>query len=529
MIALPSRENKLLVAMHGWMGIVLGVLLYAVVLTGMLAVFAHEIGTWSSGTLETASPFERPVDATVRTLSARTPARYHDELYAFATDTNRLGLFFHTHETAADGAVFERGVLWEVERDGRVAARREGTDEEVFGPDNPGALGRFLIDLHVRLHLPNPWGLLLTGILGLVMLAAAISGLLIHRHLFKDIFTLRRWRGGVLAARDRHNVAGSWSLPFAFILAFTGSFFSFAGSFGLPAIAMVAFGGDQTRMFETLVGTSPAVDARPATGANLDRVIASATRRAGAIPDYISIGHLGRADAAITTSHPPREGTLESVTLVHDGATGAFRTAKPVLGTKASFGATLYALMIPLHFGQFAGILSRAVWFALGFAVCYVAATGMRLWLRRREADRPALRWLDRTVTVVVQGLPLAIAVSAIGYFLARPAGDAVYWVPASFLIAAGAAIVAGIAMKDGERFDALLRGTIGLVLPALPLLRLATGGPGWGEALAAGQPTIVAGDLAMATAGIVMLASLRSARAAPRPVPVPAILQAAE
>src|SRR3546814_17066961 len=66
--------------------------------------------------------------------------------------------------------------------------------------------------------------LLLTGILGLAMLVAAISGLLIHRHLFKDIFTLRTRANPVLVDRDRHSVAGTWSLPFAFILAFTGSF-----------------------------------------------------------------------------------------------------------------------------------------------------------------------------------------------------------------------------------------------------------------------------------------------------------------
>src|SRR3546814_12788024 len=63
-------------------------------------------------------------------------------------------------------------------------------------------------DLHVRLHVPNPWGLLLTGILGLAMLVAAISGLLIHRHLFKDIFTLRTRANPVLVDRDRHSVAG---------------------------------------------------------------------------------------------------------------------------------------------------------------------------------------------------------------------------------------------------------------------------------------------------------------------------------
>src|SRR3546814_19172221 len=86
--------------------------------------------------------------------------------------------------------------------------------------------------------------LLLTGILGLAMLVAAISGLLIHRHLFKDIFTLRTRANPVLVDRDRHSVAGTCSLPFAFILAFTGSFFSFLGTLGVPVLAIAAFRGD---------------------------------------------------------------------------------------------------------------------------------------------------------------------------------------------------------------------------------------------------------------------------------------------
>lgn len=43
MIALEQAKTKTLVAVHGWSGISLGLLLYAVILTGMVAVFAEEI------------------------------------------------------------------------------------------------------------------------------------------------------------------------------------------------------------------------------------------------------------------------------------------------------------------------------------------------------------------------------------------------------------------------------------------------------------------------------------------------------
>src|SRR3546814_8752753 len=93
--------------------------------------------------------------------------------------------------------------------EGRIDRTVHGTSEEVFGPRNDDALSSFLVDTHVRLHVPNPWGLLLTGILGLAMLVAAISGLLIHRHLFKDIFTLRTRANPVLVDRTRTRLNSS--------------------------------------------------------------------------------------------------------------------------------------------------------------------------------------------------------------------------------------------------------------------------------------------------------------------------------
>ena len=78
------------------------------------------------------------------------------------------------------------------------------------------------------------WGLILTGVLGVAMLAAAVSGLLMHRHLIRDIFTLRPGAQRLVSRRDLHTVAGTWILPHAFVLAFTGAFFSFAISIGVP-------------------------------------------------------------------------------------------------------------------------------------------------------------------------------------------------------------------------------------------------------------------------------------------------------
>jgi uncharacterized iron-regulated membrane protein len=527
MIHLPREETKLMVAIHGWSGIVLGLLLYAVVMTGMAAVFAQEIGVWSAGHVETRSALEKPLDRSVRDLAARTPKMFHEDVDLFEIDDHNLGVFFHRHETDASGNLISRGVYYRLDREGQIVSEQRGTGEEVFGPSNDDALSHFLVDTHVRLHVPDPWGLLLTGVVGLAMLVAAVSGLLIHRHLFKDIFTLRRKASPVLVDRDRHSVAGTWSLPFAFILAFTGSYFSFFGTIGVPIVAMAAFGGDQQALSDAVFGRPGKPDPRPRAIGNLDRIAADAIRRTGEAPTFMTIEHFGRADAAVTTFHLPKAGDIEPVTLVYKGATAAFEREKPSIGNRPSAGGTLAAIMGPLHFGNFAGILSKAVWFGLGFAMCYVTLTGLRLWLVRRRERQRSLDWLDRAVSVVGFGLPLALLAAAAAFLLAMPQGSAVFWTPTGFLTASASVILAGL-MLPARRLDRALQIAIAALLLALPLLRIATGGPGWPASIAAGQLSIMAVDVAMLLGGGWTLWRLTARRSRQLPMNDPA-LQPAE
>lgn len=507
MIHLEKDETKAMVAVHGWSGILLGLLLYAVILTGTAAVFAEEIGAWSAGHVTTQSAFEKPVDATVRRLATMTPAKYREAVNLFEIGDHGLGVFFHRDALDPSGAPVERGIYYQLDGAGRIRHIVHGTGEEVFGPRNDDALSSFLVDTHVRLHVPNPWGLLLTGIVGLAMLVAAISGLLIHRHLFKDIFTLRMRANPVLAYRDRHSVAGTWSLPFAFVLAFTGSFFSFFGTIGVPVVAMAAFSGDVQALSEAVFGTPGKADPRPAAIGNLDRITADAMRRTGEAPTFIAIEDFGRADAKITSYHNPKASDIEPVTLLYNGASATFAHAKPAVGTRPSVGGTLTGIMGPLHFGNFAGMLSKAIWFGLGFAMCYVTFTGMRLWIVRRQDGGPSFAWLERILTIVGFGLPFALVASAAAFLVTMPLGSAVYWTPAAFLMASALAILMGMVAPSNAMLTIAVNGATGIAMLALPPLRLfAARGPGWGDAITAGQPIIAALDIAFLLTGASLL-----------------------
>ena len=207
---------------------------------------------------------------------------------------------------------------------GEVLERHDGfvwNEPEAW---NSSALRHFLVDLHVQLYLPDPWGLIVTGILGLMMMAAVVSGLLMHRHLIRDLFVAERFGGRLVSSRDRHVLAASWSLPFAFVLAFTGSFLSLAGTVSFPLLATIAFGGDDEAMDHTLF--EQPVPENAARGAD-DEPRRAARRFAGAgagAGDLVEVARLGRADSRVHVWHDPADGGMLYVTNFYDGAGGRF-------------------------------------------------------------------------------------------------------------------------------------------------------------------------------------------------------------
>ncbi|MEM9360756.1 MAG: PepSY-associated TM helix domain-containing protein, partial [Pseudomonadota bacterium] len=390
MIELSQARTQRLLAVHGWSGTVLGLFLYVVVLTGTIAVLAHEIGAWSAGGQTLDEPFSVPVDEIVREQVVSTNEAWREEIGIFGSISGNIRVWLHEHDTNPEsGNVEDYGRLVEVNPlTGEVVNDVEGWSSEVFGSDPISALEQFIVELHVNLHLPHPWGLYATGILGFIMLLAAVTGLLVHRHLIKEAFLAPRAKGALLTKRDRHVLAGTWSLLFAFVLAFTGAFFSFAISLALPVVAATGFDGDQEAVIETLLGVPVAEDATPVALANLDDMAALVTGHSYAGVTGFSVTNWGRADARVVVGTYPSEGSLSGKQFTFEGATGTFLGEKAPVGTQPSVGSAALALMGPLHFGSFAGLLSKFVWVALGIAMTYVTYTGMQLWVQRR-ADEP--------------------------------------------------------------------------------------------------------------------------------------------
>ena len=157
-----------------------------------------------------------------------------------------------------------------------------------------------------------------------------------------------------MGLRDLHSVAGTWTLPHAFVLAFTGAYLSFTIAVALPMLAKIAFKGDVREMVTTLNGLR-AVDPRPAAicQSRPDARGCAQARRCTA-----SDCQLGKSWSCQFSHHDlpaPRSGELTAMRLIYNGATGELIRERPIVGMKPSLGASLLGLIGPVHFGNFAG------------------------------------------------------------------------------------------------------------------------------------------------------------------------------
>src|SRR3546814_3521352 len=103
------------------------------------------------------------------------------------------------------------------------------TDSQAVHVDQAGAIAgpegnawsEFLLAVHYRLNIPGLIGLILVGILGVMIVALSLSGVIAHPRIFRDAFRLRaRDKEGVGLA-DWHNRLSVWSLTFALAIALT--------------------------------------------------------------------------------------------------------------------------------------------------------------------------------------------------------------------------------------------------------------------------------------------------------------------
>lgn len=263
-----------------------------------------------------------------------------------------------------------------------------------------------VIALDEYLHLPTTWGMILVGALGVVLAALVVTGVLAHPRILRDAFCLRTRHDPQIARADWHNRLGVWTLPFVLAVALTGAFIGL-GSVGFTVLAGAYTGGNMEKAYAPIFGGEGAPDRAAAPLPDIATALRTlAARVPDAVPTYVIVHDPATRGqhTQIIAEHPRRLIYGESYNF---DAAGGWRG--PVGLSDGALGKQAAASAYNLHFGNFGGLAVELAYMLLGVALCVITATGVSLWLHKRQRRGLASHRLRACWDVVVWGSPLIL------------------------------------------------------------------------------------------------------------------------
>lgn len=424
-----------MVWLHTWFGLVLGFVLMVVFFFGALSVFDREIDRWSIPATRFAPQpmpsFDKVLLPVFKTMQPSPEAieqarsRVNGPMATSFPVATRWGAYT-THRDPVLGifAGYELPNAKDPEDNifgNRTIDPRNGTSL----PDDRLKIGsQFFYPLHYSLHLE--WkniGYWMVGFSSLMMLVALVTGVVMHRKIFREFFTFRPKKAMQRSTLDLHNMTGVLALPFHFFFAFTG----------LVIFAYIYFPVTHTQLNplhelhekieakETGLPHDRAGVAAPL--ASVDAMVAEAQRRwaakgmAGEV-GFLAVQHVGDANAYVSVY---RAGT-DRIALVGDGihfkgSNGELLREDPPRTAVDSINTFLTGL----HLQHFRHWLLRWLYVLGGLMGCVCIATGFIFFVEKRKKQHArqgsqGSRVVDALAVTTITGM----LVAALGMLIAN-------------------------------------------------------------------------------------------------------------
>ncbi|MBL8268318.1 PepSY-associated TM helix domain-containing protein [Steroidobacter sp.] len=385
--------------LHTWFGLVLGLVLMVAFFFGALSVFDREFDRWGIAQtrfepqpLPSFDTLLRPVFESIEPSQASID-EMSDRVYGPMPEqfeTVRTWALYTTHRDP----VLQLNAFYEVPN-----AREPG--ETVFGqrtidprngdvvPDNQLRIGsQFFFPLHFSLNLH--WldlGLWLVGIAALTMLVALVSGVVMHRKLFRELFTFRPNKQTQRSTLDLHNLSGVVALPFHFMFAFTGLVIMAGLYFPVTQVQLEPLHERYEHLEEQQTGLPHDRSGVAAPLASVDAMVAEAQHRwaqrgASGEVGLLVVRHVGDANGYVSVF---RAGT-DRIGLVSEGihfkaSTGEVLYEQPP--TSAVGGVTDF--LMGLHLQHFRHWMLRWLYVLGGLLGAVCIATGFIFFIEKRK------------------------------------------------------------------------------------------------------------------------------------------------
>jgi uncharacterized iron-regulated membrane protein len=349
---MSRHDMRILLTLHGWAGIVTGVLLFIVCFSGAVIVFKDPIDAWANPALSALPRGVTPASVDVIAASAQgfAPNASIEMIWPPDTHWSSWRVFVRERETGLR----------------RKLVVNDATQQAAGWVDSQ--LGQLLRSLHVFLFFGPRW---IVGFLGVAMLVLIGTGFFLHQKILRELFTQRFDRSLRLLLSDGHKALAIWGLGFHLLIALTGAWL------GLKPVVVGAWDG--LRVAPAL----PVPDPMRAPPQSLDALLREAERALPALDArYLTLTRFGFADATLTVSGRLNDSVLSGARVVVDADRAAVievfdPRAAPLIGQ-------LDALMEPLHFGDFGGLTLQWLYFLLGMTPALLSLTGTLLWLDKR-------------------------------------------------------------------------------------------------------------------------------------------------
>lgn len=481
---------------HTWLGLIAGWILFAMFLTGTASYFRPEITHWMQPELrvETVSAAQA-ADRAVRHLQATSP---DDEQWFIYLPDERTGVT----------RVFMRARP-NPDPDAPPPPRRPelkldpATGVPLAARDTKG--GEHFYRFHFQLQLPHPWGRWLAGLCAIFMLGAILSGVITHKRIFADFFTLR-WGKGHRSWLDAHNASAVLALPYHAMITYTGLItlmlmympWPITANYKEPeSFAVEAYGREADAAF---VG-------QPAMLAPIKPMVDTAMREwEGSPPRTVIVRNPGDASATVTLLRSPA-GQLDARagSIVYSGTSGKRLTASPPPGAAVKTAG----VMLGLHIAHFAGPALRWSFFLLGLVGTAMVGTGLVMWTakRRRQAGKPDLgfRLVERLNIGTIACLPAGMAAFLLAnrLFPADMPGRADMEVAAMFWVWFGLAALSVMRPVRRAWTETLALSAVACIL--VPVVNALTTDRGLLRSLATGDWLFISFDAAMLAIGALL------------------------
>jgi uncharacterized iron-regulated membrane protein len=357
------RLSRAVFMVHSWLGLSFCLLLSVILLSGTLSVFRDEIDWLIYPQVRVSPALQRAgLDQVLATVRSAHPD---------------MGLLGHLPAQGA-GPRTALNIIGVSPQDG---VRRIWVDPYrgvVQGTTPFMTVGYFIGQFHSFLLVPT-WGYVIVTSFSFFMLASLVTGLLTYRKFWRGFFRVPRRRNLRTLMGDLHRLGGVWSIAFLAIMIVTGTFY-FWIRVGEPLLGFPKLIHEHThpsiaeealdRMGPTAPGTQ-----------SLDR-LAQVVR--AEFPGF-EIRHV----------ELPR---LHGAPVTFGGNTGEFFGPNlsevfvdpyggKILGADLSrdgFSSSFVRVLADaLHFGDFAGLVSKAFWFLFGLVTTGLAISGVIVFWKR--------------------------------------------------------------------------------------------------------------------------------------------------